>query len=49
LAKVTDPVVTNFGLPPEIPAMRKYVSVRSKHPEVHKALREDAAFISKKT
>jgi hypothetical protein len=33
-------------LPPEIPLIIKYVEVRSKHPDVHKALRVVAALIS---
>ena len=46
LAKVTEPRVATLGLTPAIPAIRKYVLVKSKRPEKVKAFMLFAALIS---
>lgn len=46
LAKVTEPSVATSGFTPEMPAMRKYVFVRSNFVEKARADTEEAAFIS---
>ena len=46
LAKVTEPRVATLGLTPAIPAIRKYVLVKSKSPEKVKAFMLFAALIS---
>ena len=45
-AKVTEPRVATLGLTPAIPAIKKYVLVKSKRPEKVKAFMLFAALIS---
>ena len=45
-AKATDPRVATLGFMPAIPAMRKYVLVKSKRGEKARAVIEAAALIS---
>ena len=47
-AKVTEPSVATLGLIPAIPAMKKYVVVKSKRPEKVRALMLLAALISER-
>ena len=47
LAKVTDPKVATLGLTPAMPAIKKYVLVKSNRPEKVRAFMLLAALISK--